>query len=51
MFASNFIMDKASMGLKQLYRLYAGVVADLPVAERRKLFQKRAQWIRRIDGH
>jgi len=44
MFASNFPMDKVSLSLQQLYRLYVAVVA-----ERRRLFHDNAQRIYRID--
>lgn len=49
LFASNFPMDKASLSLRALYRLYAQTVADRSLADRRKLFHDNAQQIYRID--
>ena len=42
MFASNFPMDKVSLGFEQLYDAYRELVASRPVAEQRALFHDNA---------
>ncbi|MCG8314546.1 MAG: amidohydrolase family protein [Pseudomonadales bacterium] len=49
MFASNFPMDKVSLGLKQLYDLYWEITCDLSAADKEKLFRQNAAAFYRID--